>query len=312
LDRLTSMTVFAKVAATRSFSAAARELGISQATASKHVQTLEAWFGMRLLHRTTRRVGLTEAGEGFFSLCTRILEDMDAALEAGKPDARLRGTLRISAPVAFGSTCLGPLMVDFMRQSPLLCLSVSLSDRPVDVIEDGFDVALSVGLRGQESGTLAGLVVQTLAQLRFVLCASPKYLADRGTPLTPLDLADHACLTDTRHPGDVWRFHGLSSGVIDVAVCGSLKTDNGLLRRTAALAGAGVLLGPEFLVADQIAAGDLVRVLPDYTPRGATLDAASPDHRATTPKVRSLIAFLGERLQTLPKVEATEATGQTA
>jgi DNA-binding transcriptional LysR family regulator len=296
VDRLTSMTVFARVAATRSFSAAARDLGISQATASKHVQTLEAWFGAKLLHRTTRRVGLTEAGESFFSQCTRILEDMDAALEAGKPDARLRGTLRMSAPVAFGSTRLGQLMVEFMQQSPALSLHVTLNDRPVDVIEEGFDLALSVTHQRSEPPGHPGLVVQTLAPLRYVLCAAPAYLERHGTPVTPPDLARHACLTDTRHPGDIWRFNG-SGGEVEVPVNGQLKTDNGLLRRSAALAGAGLLLGPEFLVADELASGGLVRLLPGYAARNGSLNAVCPGHRAATPKVRSLVAFLTERMQ---------------
>lgn len=296
MDRLTSMTVFAHVAATRSFSAAARELGISQATASKHVQTLEAWFGARLLHRTTRRVSLTEIGESFFAQCTRILEDMDAALEAGKPDARLRGTLRMSAPVAFGSTRLGQLIVEFMEQSPALSLNVTLSDRPVDVIEEGYDLALRVGYGRPEPPAYAGLVIQTLAPLRFVLCAAPAYLTQRGMPSRPVDLTTHVCLTDTRHPGDIWRFTG-PSGDIEVSVGGQLKTDNGLLRRSAALAGAGILLGPEFMVADEIASGGLTPLLPDYAPQGATLDVVCPPHRSASPKVRSLIAFLGSRFR---------------
>src|ERR1700758_2981386 len=142
MDRLTSMTVFAKVATTRSFSGAARELGISQATASKHVQTLEDWLGARLLHRTTRRVALTEAGESFFVQCSRILEDMEAARSAAKPQAPVRGNMRITAPVVFGSTRLGPLVVDFLQQHPDLSLNVELSDRSVDLIEEGYDLAI--------------------------------------------------------------------------------------------------------------------------------------------------------------------------
>src|SRR5579863_6122025 len=142
VDRLTSMTVFARVASTRSFSGAARELGISQATASKHVQTLEDWLGVRLLHRTTRRVALTDAGESFFAQCSRILDDMEAARSAAKPEAPVRGSLRITAPVVFGSTRLGPLVVDFLHQHPELSLNVELSDRSVDLIEEGYDLGI--------------------------------------------------------------------------------------------------------------------------------------------------------------------------
>jgi DNA-binding transcriptional LysR family regulator len=258
------------------------------------VQTLEGWFGSRLLHRTTRRVSLTEAGENFFAQCTRILEDMDAALEAGKPDAQLRGTLRVSAPVAFGSTRLGQLITEFMLQSPALSLHVTLSDRPVDVIEEGFDLALRVGY-GRPEPPGGGLVVQTLAPVRFVLCAAPGYLAASGRPQVPADLSQHTCLTDSRHPGDIWRFTR-GNEAVEVRVNGQLKTDNGLLRRAAALSGAGILLCPHFLVAEELDDGRLHQVLPDYAPSEATLDAVCPTHRAPSPKVRGLIAFLGSRL----------------
>jgi DNA-binding transcriptional LysR family regulator len=295
VDRLTSTTVFARVAATSSFSAAARELGMSQATASKHVQMLEAWLGCRLLHRTTRRVGLTETGENFYAQCTRILEDMDAALQSGKPDARLRGSLRISAPVAFGSTRLGALVVEFLEQNCDLSLSVILCDRPVDVIEEGYDFAIRVKHDEFDVVEQPGLVSQPLASLRFMLCAAPEYLAREGTPERPADLAKHTCLTDTRHPGDIWRFSG-PDGPIDVPVAGRLKTDNGMLRRSAARAGAGILLAADFLVADDIASGRLVEVLADHRPSCASLDAVCPAHRAASPKVRALIAFLRARL----------------
>jgi DNA-binding transcriptional LysR family regulator len=282
------MAVFARVAAARSFSAAARELGISQATASKHVQTLESWLGTRLLHRTTRRVGLTEAGTSFFTQCTRILEDMETARQTGQTAGKLRGSLRITAPVAFGSTALAPLMFSFMAQNPDLSLSVSLCDRPVDVIEEGYDVAIRVGAGQSED---AGLTAYTLRPLRFVLCAAPGYLAAYGVPQSPADLAAHVCLTDSRHPGDVWRFAG-PAGEIDVTVSGRLKSDNGLLQREAARIGGGILLAHECLLQEDIADGRLVRLLEAYTPPSLSLEAVSPAHRAASPKVRSFIALL--------------------
>jgi len=295
VDRLTSMTVFARVVATRSFSAAARDLGISQATASKHVQMLESWIGTRLLNRTTRRVSPTEAGETFYGQCTRILEDMEAARQAGKPDARLRGALRVSAPVAFGSTRFGALAVAFMQQNTDLSLTVVLSDRPVDVIEEGFDLAIRIGHQGDDLPPEAGHVVQSLATMEFLVCAAPSYLAAHGTPLVPADLAHHTCLTDTRHPGDIWRFAS-ARGAMEVSVTGHLKTDNGLLRRSAARAGAGILLAPAFLVEEDIEIGRLARILPDFHQPPATIDVVCPAHRATAPKVRALIAFLGTQL----------------
>ena len=152
-----------------SFSGAARELGISQATASKHVQTLEDWLGVRLLHRTTRRVALTDVGESFFVQCSRILEDMDAARAAAKPEAPVRGSMRITAPVVFGSTRLGPLVVDFLHLHPELSLNVELSDRSVDLIEEGYDLAIRTS-----PTTGAGLIAWPLMPLDYVaLCRAP-------------------------------------------------------------------------------------------------------------------------------------------
>jgi len=293
VDRLTSMSVFARVAATRSFSAAARELGISQATASKHVQTLENWLGSRLLSRTTRRVALTDVGASFFAQCVRILEDMETARQSGQAVAQLRGNLRLAAPVAFGSTRLATIAVDFMAENPDLSLSVSLCDRPVDVIEEGYDLAIRTGLGRNDDEP--GLNVQPLQLLRFAVCAAPSYLAVHGTPRVPADLVGFVCLTDSRHPGDVWHFTS-PSGISEVKVRGRLKSDNGMFRREAAVTGAGVLLAPEFLVEEDIAAGRLVPVLPGYTPPVMRLDAVCPTQRAASPKVRRFVTYLIARL----------------
>ena len=292
MDRLTSMTVFARVAAARSFSSAARELGISQATASKHVQTLESWLGTRLLNRTTRRVGLTDVGASFFAQCTRILEDMETARQTGQTIAKLRGSMRVAAPVAFGSSRLPTLVVAFMAENPDLSINVTLCDRPVDVIEDGYDLVIRTG---PEASDDVGLTVHVLRSMRFTVCAAPAYLGTHGVPQAPADLARLVCLTDSRYPGDVWRFSS-PNGECEVAVTGRLRSDNGMFRRAAARTGAGVLLAPEFLVEDDIAAGRLVRLLPGYTPPTMHLEAVCPAHRAVSPKVRSFVAFLKERL----------------
>ena len=295
MDRLTSMTVFARVAAARSFSAAARQMGISQATASKHVQTLEGWIGARLLHRTTRRVALTEAGESFFAQCTRILDDMEAARQAGRPEAKLRGMLRVSAPVVFGSTRLAALCVDFMAASPDLVLNVTLCSRPVDVIEEGYDLAIRLTRGASRPFDEPGLSVHRLGTVRFTVCAAPAYLAEHGVPETPADLARHTCLTHTRPLGDVWRF-ATHTGETEVAVTGRLKSDNGLLRRAAACRGAGILLAPDYLVEDDIASGRLVALIEDYPSVPGSLDAICATQRGATPKVRSFTAFLATQL----------------
>jgi DNA-binding transcriptional LysR family regulator len=290
MDRLTSMTVFAKVAATRSFSGAARQLGISQATASKHVQTLEDWLGARLLHRTTRRVALTDAGESFFVQCSRILEDMEAARNAAKPEAPVRGSLRITAPVVFGSTRLAPLVVDFLRQHPELSLRVELSDRSVDLIEEGYDLAIRTSPTVGE-----GLIAWRLMQLDYVLCAAPTYLASHGVPAAPTDLSRHHCITSTDAPGATWQFSG-PDGESEVPIYGRLQVNNAMLRCDAARAGAGILLCADYLVTQDIANGRLVRLLPDFVPASSALHAVSPTYRAGSQKVRSLVSHLTAQL----------------
>ena len=284
------MTVFARVAAIRSFSGAARELGISQATASKHVQTLEEWLGARLLHRTTRRVALTDAGESFFIQCSRILEEMESARNAARPEALVRGYMRITAPVVFGSSRLGPLVVDFMDQHPELSLSVELTDRSVDLIEEGYDLAIRTG-----PTDAAGLVVWPLMPLNYVLCAAPAYLAQHDVPATPTELTHHHCIINSQDSTGIWRFRG-PNGETEVAIEGRLRVNNLMLRCDAARAGAGVLLCAEYLVESDIANGRLVRLLPDYTPAGENLYAVCPAYRASSARVRSLVTHLTRQL----------------
>jgi DNA-binding transcriptional LysR family regulator len=290
VDRLTSMTVFTKVAATRSFSGAARELGVSQATASKHVQTLEDWLGVRLLHRTTRRVALTDVGESFFVQCTRILEDMETARAAATPEAPVRGSMRITAPVVFGSTRLGPLVVDFLLKHPELSLNVDLSDRSVDLIEEGYDLAIRT-----KPANGAGLIAWPLMPLDYVLCAAPNYLAGHGVPTTPTDLSTHHCITGTTTTANNWWFDG-PDGPMEVSIYGRLQVNNAMLRCDAARAGAGVLLCAGYLVEEDFASGRLVQLLPNHRPAGSTLHAVSPVHRASSPKVRSLVNHLTAQL----------------
>jgi len=293
LDRLASMTVFARVAATRSFSVAARELGISQATASKHVQVLENWLGTRLLHRTTRHVGMTEAGRDFYSQATRILEDMEAARQTGQNAAKLRGTLRVTIPVGFGSTRLAAVLLDFMRDHEELAIVVTVCNRPVDMIEEGYDLAIRAWPRAPDD---AGLAIHPLMPLRHVICAAPAYLDAVGVPVAAVELGRMNCLTDSQDYGSVWRLTG-PDGETEVAVKGRFQTNNAMLRRAAALAGAGILLIPEMLVEDDLRGGRLVRVLADYTPPAMRLDAVVPAYRAGAPKVRQCLAFLAARLR---------------
>jgi DNA-binding transcriptional LysR family regulator len=285
------MAVFSRVASTRSFSGAARELGISQATASKHVQMLEGWLGVRLLHRTTRRVGLTEAGQSFFLQCSRILEEMETARSVAQDEASVRGNMRIAAPVAFGSTRLGPLVVDFMQRHPDLSLNIELSDRQVDIIEEGYDLAIRTG-----PAEGPGLMAWRLMPLDYVLCAAPAYLARHGVPRSPAELRGHHCIAGIDSAVN-WQFQG-PEGETEVPIYGRLHVNNAMLRRDAARAGAGILRCADFLVEEDFANGRLVRLLPEYRPAGSELHAVSPAYRAGTPRVRTLVSHLAAQLGT--------------
>jgi DNA-binding transcriptional LysR family regulator len=283
------MAVFSRVASTRSFSGAARELGISQATASKHVQMLEGWLGVRLLHRTTRRVGLTEAGQSFFLQCSRILEEMETARSVAQDEASVRGNMRITAPVAFGSTRLGPLVVDFMQRHPELSLNIELSDRQVDIIEEGYDLAIRTG-----PAEGPGLMAWRLMPLDYVLCAAPAYLARHGVPRSPSELRGHHCIAGMDSLVN-WQFQG-PEGETEVPIYGRLHVNNAMLRRDAARAGAGILRCADFLVEEDFANGRLIRLLPEYKPAGSALHAVSPAFRAGTPRVRTLVSHLAAQL----------------
>jgi len=294
------MRAFVRVARLRSFSGAARELGVSQATVSKHVQMLEDWLGVHLFHRTTRRVALSEAGEIFLVKFNRVLEDIEAARESVGPAAPIRGNLRITAPVAFGSTCLGPLIVDFLQQHPDLSVNIELLDRTVDVIEEGFDLAISA-----DPIDSASLVSHRLTGLNYIACASPHYLANHPVPTQPLDLADHDCIIGSGSATETWRFAG-PKGDLDVEIRGRLQVNSALLRRDAARAGAGILFSADYLVRDDITAGRLVRVLPDFTTNAGTMSAICSPHSAAMPKVRSLVTFLVQQLGKTPQLTSND------
>ena len=290
MDRLTSMTVFAKVAAERSFSTAARGLGISQATASKHVQTLERWLGAQLLHRTTRRVALTYAGEAFLVQCSRILEDIDDAANISGSEVALRGNLRLAAFVEFASRLLGSPLAEFVERHPELAVSVDVINRPVDLIEEGYDVAIRVDPRKRR-----GVAAYRLMPLRYAVCAAPAYLQRRGIPGTPADLTSHRCITGMGQDDVVWRFGG-EGGTTEVAVQGNLTINSAMLRRDAALAGAGVMRCADFLAENDVVEGRLVRLLEGYPLEAKQLYATCASARVASPKIRAVIAHLRSAL----------------
>ena len=293
LDRVTGMQVFARVAALGSLSAAARALCMSQTMATKHMAALEDRLGTKLLHRTTRRLSLTEAGRNYLEAAERILSDIEEAdASAAVEVAEVRGTLRLNAPVSFGIREIAPLLPDLYVRHPGLTIDLGLNDRYVDLIEEGWDLVIRIGSLKSSS-----LVARRLAPCPTVVCASPAYLETCGRPKTIAALKEHNCLgyTLSRDVG-VDRWHFGRDGKESVPVKANLKANNGDVLVAAAAAGHGIIYQPVFLVARELADGDLVQLKLDHPTREFDgIYAAYPSDRRPPAKVRATIDFLAER-----------------
>jgi DNA-binding transcriptional LysR family regulator len=288
VDRVTSLSVFAKVVELSSFAAASRHFGLSPAMVSKHIQALEERLGARLLNRTTRRVSPTEAGRAFYERATRILADLDEAEQAASAlQATPRGLLRLNGPLSFGVRHLAPAIADYLAASPEAEIDVTLSDRVVDLVDEGFDLAIRIARLADSS-----LIARRIAPCRIVACAAPSYLKMHGAPRRPADLAAHNCLGYSYAAlRNEWRFAG-PDGVESVRVAGRLNANNGDVLRLAALRGAGIVIQPSFLVGDDLASGALVPILPGYVPDELVIQAVYPHSRHLSVKVRSFVDFL--------------------
>jgi DNA-binding transcriptional LysR family regulator len=300
MDKLTGMAVFARVVEARSFSAAATQLGMSRSAVSKAIAGLEDRLGARLLNRTTRRLALTEIGQAFYERCARIVaEAEEAELAVSRLQATPRGTLRVAAPVSFGTLHLAPALPDFMVRHPDLRVEIDLADRIVDLIEEGYDLALRIAALPDSS-----LVARRIADNHMVVCAAPSYWRRRGRPSEPRELARHACITYAYHrtPNE-WPFAG-PDGRFTVRVDGPLMSNNGDLSLAAALAGLGVVALPCFLCGSDLAAGRLEQVLGAWMPPPTGIHAVYPHGRHLSAKVRAFVDFLVERFGPEPAWEA--------
>lgn len=299
LDRITDIVAFVRVADARSFTIAAEQLGLSRSAVGKCVTRLEDQLGVRLLHRTTRRVTPTDEGEAFYERCVRILADLeDAELAMVSRSERPRGRLRLDLPVSFGRLHVLPLLHRFMETWPEVVVNVTFTDRYVDLIDEGVDLAIRIG--GEDDNRL---VARTLAPHRLTTCATPDYLAAHGTPRTPADLANHSCLAFTHagRPTD-WRFKTRPNNGSDdplsnnrtLPVHGRFCASSAEALRDAALAGYGIGQLATFLIGDDLRAGRLVPVLESYMTLGPSIRAVYPTGRHLSPKVRRFIDLLAE------------------
>lgn len=290
MDRYHAMQAFVAVVDTGSFVKAADHLALSKAAMSRLVSELEDRLGTRLLQRTTRRLSLTVAGEVFHARCKTLLADLaEAEAEVTAQAGQAVGLLRINAPVTFGILHLAPLWAAFKARHPQVSLDVTLSDRVVDLVDEGFDIAIRIARLAASS-----LISRKLASTRMVLCASPEYLARHGTPKHPAELSAHQ-LWAYRYfsDGDNWPFEG-PDGPLSVRVAPCLRSNNGDTCRAGALQHQAIVLQPTFLIGADLAAGTLVEVLPQYRSLELGIYAVYPTRQHLPPKVRLLIDFLAD------------------
>jgi DNA-binding transcriptional LysR family regulator len=292
MDRLSAIQVFAQVVESGSFAKAADRLGLSTSAVSRHVADLEAHLQTRLLNRTTRRVSLTESGRAFYERAFQLLADLEEAeQEAARAAVVPRGTIRLTAPVNFGMRHLSPAIAEFLAQHAEVRFDVSLSDRIVDLVEEGFDLGVRVGTAGSDN-----LVARKLGETRLVPCASPQYLSAHPAPKTPEDLARHNCFTyEYVTPRGVWRFRDAAGREHAVRVAGTLHSNNGELLAEAAVRGAGIVFEPAFIVGPDVRAGRLVPLLQEFTPPPVPIYAVYPSRKHLSAKVRLFVDFLVER-----------------
>jgi DNA-binding transcriptional LysR family regulator len=288
--QLEDLRIYVSTVDERRFTAAAERLQLSKQFVSRRVMALEAGLGVRLLVRNTRKLAVTELGQEFYERAKRILADVaDAEQAMSSQRSSPRGLLRVSAPMSFGTTHLSPLVADFMRANPDVRIDFELSDRVVDVIGEGFDMALRIGTL-----TDSTLIAQRLTEIRMVACCSPGYAAARRLPATPSDLARHPCLLYGQEGRTGWEF------IVDGArrafeVHGPLRANNGEVIRDAAMAGLGIAMLPEFIVSAAIASGALVEVLDEFDSPPLALYAVYPQHRESAVTVRAFVHYLRQR-----------------
>src|SRR5688500_10728153 len=295
------MSVFAKVVAAGSLSAAARELGLSPAMVSRRLAGLEARLGVRLVNRTTRSLHLTDEGATYYESCARVLAEIDhanASVSAGRHEPQ--GTLRVALPAAFGNQYVAPLVPQFAARYPAVQLSLSLSDRTVDLVDEGFDVAVRIAALADSS-----LSARKLAPNRRVVCASPEYLRRQGTPRTPEELAQHNCLIASALTG-AWDYKTPEGRSGRVRVSGRYVCDNWEVLREWALAGLGIALKSTWDVRRHLENGALVSLLPGYTfATDVAIYAVYPHRRHLPAKTRAFIEFLAEPVVPEPDWERT-------
>jgi DNA-binding transcriptional LysR family regulator len=293
------MSVFVGAVEAGSFSGAAQRLGIAKSIVSRRINALESRLGTSLFHRTTRHFSLTETGLAYFERARRILSDVAEADDIARQlQGELKGKLRVAAPMSFGSRHLSPAIVEFLTNHPQLDIDLELNDRRVELVSEGYDLAIRIGKLPDSS-----LIARTLAPCRHVVCASPAYLAARGTPLMPSDLAaqNHTCLAYSNRPAsEQWRLRVGNEWKEVPVTARRLGVNNGEVLRDAAIGGLGLVVLPTFIISDAVTSGALTIVLAGYQFFDTSIYAIWPPNRQLSTKVRALVDFLSNRFGGTP------------
>lgn len=294
MDKLRSMAVFVAVADTGSFAAAAEAENLSAVMVGKHIRQLEQHLGARLLQRDTRKQRLTEVGAAFLDDCRRILDQVrqaEAVAERLRDDARPSGRLRVTAPLTLGGSAVAAVVAEYLQRYPEVSVELVLADRLSDLIAEAFDVAIRIGPLADSDH----LTARPLRPYRMIVCASPDYLRRHGTPIEPAQLAEHNCLHHLLwHRNAGWRFEALSPEPLRLR--GNFATNHGEALRRAAVAGCGIVLQPEVLLADDLASGRLVRLLEDQLPPPRPVHLLYPRDRQPLPKLSRFVELIMERM----------------
>lgn len=294
MDRFREMETFMAVVDAGSFVGAAEKLRISKSVASRIIQDLEVRLGGRLLHRTTRKLSLTDIGQAYYQRCKHILEELEVAEGAvGKDREAVIGTLKVSAPLTFGTMHLAQHWGEFLNRHPLLELDLTLIDRRVDLIGEGYDLAIRIAPQQEDSS----LVARKLASSRMVMCAAPQYLEKHGTPQTLDEISRHEFIGYSYIPtGDVWKFK--SGGATEgLKVSPRLRVNNGDTCRSVAMQGLGIIVQPNFIISDDLAAGRLIEILPEWHTEERGIYAVYPTRQHLSGKVRALVDYLVDKFK---------------
>jgi len=290
MEHLSEMMTFAKVVETKSFSAAAQALNTSKSLVSKQVSNLESALGVRLLHRTTRRMSLTEIGSAYYEHCARIAQEIDAAAETvTQLQVEPRGVLRVTSPVIFASLHLAPALQVFLKRYDKVEVELNASDRIIDIVEEGYDLAIRI-----TDHPVPTMVARRIAPVRWVTCASPEYLERNGTPSTPQELVDHHCLVYQGIPAlrSGWRYV-IGNKEVSVPVTGKCRVNNSEVLLQLALDGMGIVLFPTYILGHHLRSGRLKVILPDSVANpDMSLFATYLPNRYMQPKVRAFIDHL--------------------